>query len=192
MGLDRTFTIQCKCKKDNGLFDVLDRKAVEPIFDALNDCVGGFEGALYDGKCAIVYGVNWYDYEADMLHISKEFPDVLFLLSCAGATLDDTFEAGFYNGRVDTKCAVIPPLDFEYLFGGCDDGVSPHTSVADKCKDELSEELGRHYDLRDVAMYLEDCSAISPDGRCGTDAKVNKEALRLAAKYMNIYLDMVG
>lgn len=53
-----------------------------------------------------------------MRELSREFPDILFTLHCDGMSLDDTWDAGFCDGRSDVQYAYIPDLNKAYLITG--------------------------------------------------------------------------
>lgn len=58
-----------------------------------------FEGGDCDSGW---YGnAKWYDWEEDMLLLSKRFPEIMFTLGGIGEEFGDIWEAYFYDGRVD-------------------------------------------------------------------------------------------
>ncbi len=54
---------------------------------------------------------KWYDYEQDMLGISREVPDVLFCLWGCGEDAGDLWTQYFLNGKSQYCRAEIPPFD---------------------------------------------------------------------------------
>lgn len=72
-----------------------------------------YEFDYYDGTFSL--NAKWYDWEADMIEISKTYPDMVFYLSGEGEEKDDIWEARFYNGKCDTVYAQITMPDFPPL-----------------------------------------------------------------------------
>lgn len=76
---------------------------------------------------AYAYGVDhegeptesckWYEWEADIRRLSKQFPDVLFTLSGEGEESGDIWKAYFLGGKMHKEKAVIqvPPFDKKKL-----------------------------------------------------------------------------
>ena len=62
---------------------------------------------------------KWYDYEAEMLALSKKYPDVIFLLEGEGEETLDSWKDYFLNGRNQHREAIITyePLDLLNLQG---------------------------------------------------------------------------
>lgn len=56
---------------------------------------------------------KWYDYNQDMLLLSKKFPEVLFYLHGEGDNEEDLWDAYYQNGKVQNCHAEIiyPPYD---------------------------------------------------------------------------------
>jgi hypothetical protein len=80
------------------------------IIAAMDDIDGG---GLATG-CSFSY--PWYEHEEDMLEISKQFPDAVFILSGIGKEFPDIWKKRFIRGQVDEIRANItfpdfPPLD---------------------------------------------------------------------------------
>ena len=70
-----------------------------------------FEGGNCDDGW---YGnAKWYDWEEDMLLLSKRFPEVMLTLGGIGEEFGDIWEAYFCDGRVQVCKAdiVYPPFD---------------------------------------------------------------------------------
>lgn len=58
---------------------------------------------------------KWYDWEEDMLLLSKRFPDVLFYLHGDGENSTDLWDAYFLGGKVQHCPAEIKYDDFDPL-----------------------------------------------------------------------------
>lgn len=57
-------------------------------------------------------GIKWYNHEQDMIALSKEFPDVYFVLSGVGEEPDDQWIEYYNNGeteRIDARIVFDPP-----------------------------------------------------------------------------------
>lgn len=114
MGLNRDFFLYAE-HKDGSEISFAEN---EVICGALRERYDGWEGSLAYKNCLSMSGANWYDNEEDMLDLSREFPDILFTLHCDGMSLDDTWEAGFCDGRSDVQYAYIPELNTALLLTG--------------------------------------------------------------------------
>lgn len=55
----------------------------------------------------------------------------------------------------------------------------------------LKKEVPNHTNIENLIKYLTDKSEISLNGKMRTDTSVNKEALRLAAVYLQDYYDLM-
>ena len=123
MGLNRDFFLYAEHKdgapvtEDEGL----------TICRALERKYDGWEGRLADRDALTISGVNWYNYDEDMRALSEEFPDILFTLNCCGMDLDDIWDAGFCDGRMDIQYASVPPLNKAYLLTGDEPETHPFT-----------------------------------------------------------------
>ena len=61
--------------------------------------------------------MKWYDHEADMTTLSKEFPHILFVLDGVGEEFPDAWRKWFYNGKVEASYAeVVYPRPENPLF----------------------------------------------------------------------------
>lgn len=81
-----------------------------------------FEQIKYEVQKMNVFGwgwggwstyAKWYDYNQDMLLLSKKFPEVLFYLHGEGDNEEDLWDAYYQNGKVQNCHAEIiyPPYD---------------------------------------------------------------------------------
>lgn len=81
--------------------------------------------AIEDAKATLDRGydpfengeIRWYEHEAEMRELSKQFPEVLFELHGEGEQNDDMWYKYFKNGKMQT-CSVIidfPPFDEKKL-----------------------------------------------------------------------------
>ena len=118
MGLNRDFFLYAEHKDGTSVTKTED----EAIHTALCARYSDWDGSLADKECLTISGSNWYDWESDMRSLSLEFPDILFTLHCDGMSIDDTWEAGFYDGRFDVQYANIPELDTAYILTGSHTG----------------------------------------------------------------------
>ena len=84
------------------------------LIDQINDEVKKLnvfsDGDPYYGWSAYM---KWYDFDQDMLLLSKKFPDVLFCLHGEGDNEEDLWDAYYQNGKVQNCYAEIiyPPYD---------------------------------------------------------------------------------
>ena len=61
--------------------------------------------------------MKWYDHEADMITLSKEYPNILFVLDGVGEEFPDAWRKWFYNGTVEASYAeVVYPRPENPLF----------------------------------------------------------------------------
>lgn len=87
--------------------DTLTEEEKEQIIDRLQD-LSGYQikwGSQYDA-------VKWYSHEKDMLTLSKEFPDVHFILEGKGEEHDDIWIKHFKNGKKVTLKGEIKYPEF--------------------------------------------------------------------------------
>lgn len=68
------------------------------------------KGAIYDGdrfwKC-LDDTLKWYNHKEDMIALSKEFPDVIFMLEGEGEERDDNWRLYVQNGEWEVVHATI-------------------------------------------------------------------------------------
>lgn len=114
MGLNRDFFLYAEHKDGAPVTKTED----EAIYKSLCEKYSDWDGSLADKECLTISGANWYDWDSDMRELSKEFPDILFMLHCDGMSLDDTWDAGFCDERSDFQGAYIPDLNTAYLITG--------------------------------------------------------------------------
>jgi antitoxin component YwqK of YwqJK toxin-antitoxin module len=90
VGYSTTFTLS-----------ILDGEGDKTISEILEIVEGEFEGLGYavDENGETSEGVNWYNHEADMHFLSKEFPDEVFVLHGEGEENDDIWYKYFKNGK---------------------------------------------------------------------------------------------
>lgn len=118
MGYYTAYTLRVK---DTGAytFEELDA-AIEQINRDLE--FASWEGDQYWSGSELV----WDSHEKDMVKLSKQFPNVLFVLSGVGDLPEDLWKKYFYNGLVQRapaiitydefdKCKLRPPEEEEYL-----------------------------------------------------------------------------
>ena len=80
---------------------------------------GGRDTFNPTGFNSVVSGdiMKWYDHEDDMITLSKEFPNILFVLDGVGEEFPDTWRKWFHNGKYEASYAeVIYPKPNNPLF----------------------------------------------------------------------------
>ena len=60
---------------------------------------------------------KWYDYDADMLKLSEEFPFYVFTVHGSGESPEDLWQHKFFKGKHKRSDAIftIPPIELEEL-----------------------------------------------------------------------------
>lgn len=58
-------------------------------------------------------GLSWYDHEEDMVKLSQQFPDILFILSGNGENAGNLWKAYFLGGLIQRAPAQIVYDDFD-------------------------------------------------------------------------------
>lgn len=66
-----------------------------------------------DAKSGWYVWTTWYDWEEDMILLSKKFPDVLFKLHGTGDDPEDLWEAYFFDGKIQVCPVKITYDDFD-------------------------------------------------------------------------------
>lgn len=56
---------------------------------------------------------KWYDHDDDLINLSKEHPDKLFILSGLGEDSGDIWRKYFVNGKIQEEKAEIKIADFD-------------------------------------------------------------------------------
>ena len=51
--------------------------------------------------------LKWYDHEKDMIELSKEFPDIMFMLEGEGEERDDNWRLYVHNGELEWVRAML-------------------------------------------------------------------------------------
>jgi hypothetical protein len=91
-------------KGNKGIWEILENLS--------HDDFAGLEYAVYsDGEC--VDSVKWYDHEADMKELSKQFPDIVFQLHGEGEEAGDIWYKYFKNGKMQECHAKITYDEFD-------------------------------------------------------------------------------
>ena len=107
MGYSTNFSLELVDVYDPKIEDaIIDKlKDLDVIYYALNEDLSSYEA------------VNWYDYENDMLSLSRAFPDVHFILHGLGAANEDIWDHHFIGGKAAKYRAeiFIPPLNMDDL-----------------------------------------------------------------------------
>ena len=55
---------------------------------------------------------KWYDYESDMLNLSRMFPNLWFVLEGHGEEWDDIWRSLYHNGEYEFQCIDMQFPDF--------------------------------------------------------------------------------
>lgn len=98
MGYYTTFNLNWKPKDEKVSEHLAAKQLIDPDF-----C----HGIEPNGESAD--SVKWYDHELDIKTLSKEFPEISFVLTGHGEEAGDTWATGFKNG-------VIAKAETQYLF----------------------------------------------------------------------------
>lgn len=54
-----------------------------------------------DAKWCLSDSLKWYDHDDDMIEVSKQFPDITFILYGEGEDSDDIWKAYYKNGEME-------------------------------------------------------------------------------------------
>ena len=54
-----------------------------------------------DAKWCLCDALKWYDHDKDMIEVSKQFPDITFILYGTGEDNDDIWKAYYKNGEME-------------------------------------------------------------------------------------------
>ena len=109
MGYDTHFSLEVDNDEryNLGICEFLSNAIYDEIFIHLFD-----EQEYFDYNHEFFYNeLHWYDWYADMIELSKKFPDCTFHLEGFGEDHDDWWEAHFKNGHGYQQMAIIPPFD---------------------------------------------------------------------------------
>lgn len=93
MGYYTKYELNCNPEKDE----------IDIVLNARKD---DFYGITGDDEC------KWYDHEERMKELSKQFPDVIFVLSGEGEETGDVWRKKFVAGEMTTARAQIVFPDF--------------------------------------------------------------------------------
>jgi len=82
----------------------LDRDGIAEKFEDIS----GFSMHSIDDE-----SMKWYDYDTDMQKLSKEYPEVLFIMTGIGEESDDNWRHYFRGGKSHKVDAIVayPPFD---------------------------------------------------------------------------------
>ena len=61
----------------------------------------------YDAEWCLGDSLKWYDHDKDMIEVSKQFPDITFILDGEGEDNDDIWKAYYKNGEMEVIQARI-------------------------------------------------------------------------------------
>jgi hypothetical protein len=104
MGYYTYYTMEAKDAKTGAhLDDALEAKICQRLYEISNGAIiddDSFYGCL--GDC-----LKWYDHHDNMLDLSKEFPDVIFMLEGEGEERDDNWRLYVHNGEWEETHATI-------------------------------------------------------------------------------------
>ena len=80
----------------------------EEICKRLYEISGHAIAQGYSFYYSVSYGYfKWYDHEADMIALSKEYPNVVFVLDGEGEERDDNWRLFVHNGETELVTARI-------------------------------------------------------------------------------------
>lgn len=102
MSYRTNFTLQA-AEIDKHTFDVIDEALItinadmEPTEPDPADTDFNWHGS----------DLSWYDHEEDMVKLSQQFPDILFILSGNGENAEDLWKKYFFGGLVQRAPAQI-------------------------------------------------------------------------------------
>lgn len=104
MGYYTYYTMEARDTKTNApLSEEMEAKICQRLWEISND-------AIYNGNsfCDCLGDcLKWYDHADDMLKLSKEFPDVMFMLEGEGEERDDNWRLFVQNGEWELCTANI-------------------------------------------------------------------------------------
>ena len=63
--------------------------------------------SAYDAEWCLSDSLKWYDHDDDMIEVSKQFPDITFILYGEGEDNDDIWKAYYRNGEMEVVTARI-------------------------------------------------------------------------------------
>lgn len=101
MGYYTDFTIEWNC----------DNNAISERFEKIFKDWGMESGDYYITENYLSINAKWYDMEADLCAISKEFPDVMFIICGNGEGFDDLWREWWQNGKWEYHKAEIAPFN---------------------------------------------------------------------------------
>lgn len=107
MGYYTTYDLTLLDPKD--MTTIEDPGIVERVVALLKE--KGVIGYALDENLSCCDSAKWYEYENDMLTVSKAVPDVLFCLWGSGDSAEDLWTQYFLNGKSQYCRAEIPPFD---------------------------------------------------------------------------------
>lgn len=101
----------CSARKNSaGLFEQLPKMTLEAVADEVDRMNVFEEGDAHNGWFA---WTTWYDWEEDMILLSRKFNDVLFMLHGDGEDSEDLWDAYFLDGKIQVCPGRIVYDDFD-------------------------------------------------------------------------------
>lgn len=103
MGYYTNYSLEVRAKDSTKEISYNEMKVIEERF---NDLTG------YDFFTMLEYGEEgkWYHHDEDMIQLSKEFPQYLFILEGAGEERNDWWINTYWNGQMgESSAKVIEP-----------------------------------------------------------------------------------
>jgi hypothetical protein len=98
--------MEAKYKAGEGDFSSISIEKEKEIVTALSKISNYFdEGHTFD-QC-LYDSMKWYDHDTEMIQISKDFPDVYFVLYGEGEERDDNWVKFYHNGESECCMARI-------------------------------------------------------------------------------------
>lgn len=89
-----------------------ERELNQEEWDKLEEIVG-YEEIIFELKESGYYTTKWYEAESNIIELSKEFSDVVFVLDGVGEDNEDIWKAYFLNGGVQVAPAKIAFDEFD-------------------------------------------------------------------------------
>ena len=104
MGYYTYYTMDARDAKTNeSLSREMEAKICQRLWEISDDAI--YNGDTFD-EC-FDSDLKWYDHTEDMIKLSKEFPDVVFLLEGVGEDREDNWRLYVHNGEWEMVQAMI-------------------------------------------------------------------------------------
>lgn len=90
-------------KTDFPLTEEMEARVCARLIAISGDAI--YDGNTFDG--CLNDELKWYDYHMDMIELSKEFPDIMFMLEGEGEERDDNWRLYVHNGESERVRAML-------------------------------------------------------------------------------------